>query len=526
MAQTDFAVKIAAYTCLPSLKIDFGAQQTVKDSKLHTIRMDAMVVVRVFICMMFVAALTWATFVLLHVNALIAALAYVLAVLVVAARWGLVESLATSVAAMLCLNYFFLPSILSLTIADPQNWVALFVFMVTSVTASQLSASVRNKAAEALARRIEVERLYQLGLSLMLVDTTRELGPQITAAIKEVFGFSEVAFCDGLMARVHVSGLEDPRLDVEMLCSVATGSASWFVSRKPTREDGVEVIAVPVALGGRILGSLGAVGPSPSEPAVQAIANLAAVGIEHARQQIAFGKLEVVRQNERLRSILLDAVAHDFLTPLTSIKSAVTTVRSEYRHEVGEDEFLSVVEEETDKLAEMISELTDMARIEPGKARIRRRELAVADIVRSTLNRMRSVLDGRQVELRIQENISPVYADPEMLGLALRQLLGNGSKYSPPEASIELGASEAAGVVTMWVRDHGLGVPPNEFESIFERFYRGKQAQASVAGTGMGLSIARDIINAHHGKLWVNNVPDGGAIFSFEVPVFRGAEHP
>jgi len=484
-----------------------------------------MVVLRVVVCIAFVAALTWMTFVLLQVNALVAALAYVLAVLVVAARWGLIESLATSIAAMLCLNYFFLPPILSLTIADPQNWVALFVFMVTAVTASQLSASVRNKAAEALARRIEVERLYQLGLSLMLVDTAGELGPQITAAIKDGFGFSKVAFCDGLTGGVHVSGLEDPRLDTEVLCSIATGSASWFVSRKQSREDGVEVIVVPVALGGRTLGSLGAIGPLPSEPAVQAIANLAAVAIEHARQQIAFGKLEVARQNERLRSILLDAVAHDFLTPLTSIKSAVTTVRSEYRHEIEEDEFLSVVEEETDRLAEMINELTDMARIEPGKARIRRRELAVENIVKSTLSRMRSVLDGRQVELHLQENISHIYADPEMLGMALRQLLGNASKYSPPETPIELGASETDGVVTIWVRDHGLGVPPYEFESIFERFYRGKQAQASVAGTGMGLSIARDIINAHHGKLWVNNVPDGGALFSFKVPVFRGVEH-
>jgi signal transduction histidine kinase len=130
-------------------------------------------------------------------------------------------------------------------------------------------------------------------------------------------------------------------------------------------------------------------------------------------------------------------------------------------------------------------------------------------------------LDGRSVELHIQEGISPVYADPEMLGLALRQLLGNGSKYSPPETPIELGASEANGVVTMWVRDHGPGVSPNEFESIFERFYRGKQAQASVAGTGMGLSIARDIVNAHLGKLWVNNALDGGAQFSFKVPVFH-----
>ena len=500
----------------------FGALRTMKGARLLTAKMVGMLVLRVFFCLALVGAVTWAAFFLLHVNALIAALVYVLAVLVVAARWGLLESFATSIAAMICLNYFFLPPILSLTISDPQNWVALFVFMVTAVTASQLSARVRNKAAEAQARTVEVERLYQLGLSLMLMDTTRELGPQIAAGIKEGFDFVAVAFCDGTTGGVYVSGSDDPRLDKEMLRAVAKGSASWFISRRQTRLDGVEVIVAPVALGGRTLGSLGAIGPSPSEPAVQAIANLSAVAIEHGQQQIALGKLEVARQSERLRGILLDAVAHDFLTPLTSIKSAVTTVRSEYPHEEEEEDFLSVVEEETDKLAEMINELTDMARIEPGKARIRRRELGVEDLVRSTLNRMRSVLDGHPVELHIQAGVSSVYADPEMLGLALRQLLSNGSKYSPPETPIELGASEADGTVTMWVRDHGPGILPDELESIFARFYRGKQAQASVAGTGMGLSIARDVINAHQGKLWVENISDGGAQFSFKVPVFRG----
>jgi two-component system sensor histidine kinase KdpD len=224
-----------------------------KHARPQTIKMAGILVLRVFVCLAFVSAVTWAAFALLRVNALIAALAYVLAVLVVAARWGLLESLATSIAAMLCLNYFFLPPILSLTIADPQNWVALVVFMVTAVTASQLSASVRMKAAEAQARRIEVERHYQLGLSLMLVDTTRELGPQIAVGIREGFGFVETAFCDGLTGDVHLSGFEDPRLDKEMLCSVATGSASWFISRKQSPPDGVEIIVAPVALGGRIL---------------------------------------------------------------------------------------------------------------------------------------------------------------------------------------------------------------------------------------------------------------------------------
>src|ERR1039457_427233 len=139
-----------------------------------------------------------------------------------------------------------------------------------------------------------------------------------------------------------------------MLRSVAIGEAAWFVSRRTLHPAGFEMIVVPVALGGKNLGSLGAIGPALSEPAAQAIANLIAITIEHAGQQVALGRMEVARRNERLRSTLLDALAHDFLTPLTSIKSAITTVRSEYDHDPEEDGFLAVVEEETDRVSEMI----------------------------------------------------------------------------------------------------------------------------------------------------------------------------
>src|ERR1035437_1017340 len=281
---------------------------------------------RVLACLAFIIAITWAGFHVLHVNALIVGFTYVLAVLVVAARWGLVESLATSVAAILCLNYSFLPPILSLTLADPQNWVALFVFMVIAVTASTLSSSVRQRSAEAQARKVEVESLYQLSLSLMLVDTTRDLGPQITENIKKQFSLQAVAYCDGLTREIYFAGDEAQRFDQETLRTISMGEGSWFIGRKQSTPNNVEVIVAPVVLGGRILGSLGIAGPPMSEPAFQAIANLTAISIEHARQQIAAGRVEVARQNERLKGILLDALAHDFITPLTSIKSAITKI--------------------------------------------------------------------------------------------------------------------------------------------------------------------------------------------------------
>src|ERR1022692_3902269 len=275
--------------CL-GVKIIFEASHHMNLSKSISVQQVGIHMLRVLACLVLVAAITWIAFSVLNVNALIVGFAYVLAVLIVAARWGLTESFVTSVAAMLCLNYYFLPPILSLTIADPQNWVALFVFMVTAITASKLSASVRNRAAEAQARRIEVERLYQLSLSLMLIDTTSEPGPQVAASVKNQSGFNVVAFCDRLTGEIHFSGVEDQRIEQDMMRSVAIGEGAWFVSRKASTSAGMKAIVVPVALGGRVLGSLGAIGPSLSEPAVQAIANLVAIAIEHARQQIALGR--------------------------------------------------------------------------------------------------------------------------------------------------------------------------------------------------------------------------------------------
>jgi K+-sensing histidine kinase KdpD len=240
--------------------------------------------------------------------------------------------------------------------------------------------------------------------------------------------------------------------------------------------------------------------------------------LERNRQQIALGRLEVARENERLRGVLLDALAHEFLTPLTSIKSAISTVRTEYSHDEEEDEFLTVIEEESDKLGEMINETTDMARIEPGHPRIHRRRTHVAALIRSAIQHLKNLLRGRPLLIDIPDGIPEIEADPEMVELAIRQFIGNAIKYSPPETVIEVRASYAEGLVEVQVRDHGAGVPEDEIESIFDRFYRGKKVKDAIAGTGMGLSIAQDIVKAHGGAMWAANAAEGGGCFFFTLP--------
>jgi two-component system sensor histidine kinase KdpD len=173
----------------------------------------------------------------------------------------------------------------------------------------------------------------------------------------------------------------------------------------------------------------------------------------------------------------------------------------------------------------MVEETIDMARIESGRIQIKRRSLPLVDLVDVSLKRMSSLLDSTPTEIHVPAGISPVSADPELASLALRQLIGNAVKYSPPGSPIEIAAVARDGMITVTVSDNGPGVPPNEIEAIFERYYRGARVQHSVAGTGMGLSIARDIVSAHGGRIWAENKPGNGAQFSFTLPIAELESH-
>jgi two-component system, OmpR family, sensor histidine kinase KdpD len=479
---------------------------------------------RVFVCTILVASITYISFSVFHVSALVAGFVYLLLVLVVAAHWGLLESSATSIAAMLCLNFFFLPPILTLTIADPQNWVALFVFMTTAITASQLSARARQRAVEAQTRQDEVERLYSLSRSLMMLSAEPEVGAQIAKLIKQNFGFRTVAFCSGFDGHIDHAGIRDGQLDSNLLRDIASHEGCQFIWRKMSSA-GDQSLTAAVTWGGKLLGSLGAVGPAISEPAWQAVANLAAITVERMRSQALASRIEAARQGEFLKSLLLDALAHDFATPLTSIKGAITTVRSEYAHQADEDDLLAVVEEETDRLNGMVEETVDMARIQSGRLQVRRHQLEVSDLVRASLDRMSSLLDGRPISIDLQPDIPPVRIDSELVGLALRQLISNAIKYSPPGSRIEISGQASPGLVTIAVRDEGPGIPQTEMEAIFERYYRGTTTHNSISGTGMGLSIARDIITAHGGRIWAQNRLENGAEIAFTLSM-AGPENP
>ncbi len=356
------------------------------------------------------------------------ALTLLLVVLFAGTGWGSRPALLAAALGVLCFNFFFLPPVHTFTIADPQNWVALTAFLITAVTAGQLSARAKRRAEEAEAGKREIERLY------------REY---------------------------------------------------------------------------RIA----------SEQASQA---------------------EVLRQSEQLKSALLDAVTHDMRTPLTSIKASVTTLLAEVRAEENADdpvvldsegrrELLEVINEESDRLNRFIEKMVEMAKLEAGALQLRRRWGSVEEIVSLARQRAERLTANHQIEVAIENELPSVRVDATLLAEVLYSLIDNAAKYSPAGSRIRITAEEADEneMILMTVEDEGRGIPPELREQVFDKFFRaangplGENASGfdQPQGLGMGLAIARGIIEAHGGRIRIEGVEaDRGTRVKLWIPI--GDEEP
>ncbi len=462
-----------------------------------------------------VGAVTWIDSAGLHVNSATAAFSFLLVILALAARAGLAESIAASFASMVAYNYFFLPPIGTLTIADPQNWVALLVFLVTAITASQLSSSARRKAEEADSKQQELQRLYEFSRALMLRDPERTMESQTTQQMVELFGVQNVWFYDARTERITSYAAEESEPMAAVLRRVAEAGTIWT-----NRKD--KSIAVPIGFGGRHVGSIGVAGSVlPSEVALQSIAQLIAIAIERERVQEIANRAAAARQGEQLKSTLLDALAHEFKTPLTSIKAATTSLLPRQSLDAVGRELLTIVDEEADRLTNLVSDSIELARLGTGPVLLKREPCSAEALVSSAVSQLRALFEGRQVKTDFEKDLPLLHADRKLSELVIRQLIGNALKYSPPSSTIQITATMEEQFAVLSVHNAGKHIPKPEQERLFERFYRSADARGRVSGTGLGLAIARDIVEAHGGKLWVESEPGKGISFSFTLPFLK-----
>jgi two-component system sensor histidine kinase KdpD len=275
------------------------------------------------------------------------------------------------------------------------------------------------------------------------------------------------------------------------------------------------LVVAPIRLGGGPIGALAIAGASISDTVLQSVVNLAAIGLERARGLEASARAEAARQSGELRATVLDAVAHEFKTPLTSIKAAVSSLGSQPVPDRLDRELIAIISEETDRLQALVGDAVQMLRIDSGDFVLHCERHRLADLVSATIKESGLHFEGHALIESIPAHLT-VDVDGTLVRLALRQLLDNALKYSPPTSTIEV-AAKVETMVEVAVRNSGPPIPEYEQARVFERFYRGMQAR-QVPGTGMGLAIVQRIAQAHGGALAVSSLRGFGTEFRLALP--------
>jgi two-component system sensor histidine kinase KdpD len=440
-------------------------------------------------------------------------LTYLLAVLIASAVWGLGVSVTMSVLAALCVDYFFLPPVGTFNITDTQDWVALISFLVTAVIGSDLSARARRQALEANRQRNEVSLLYEFSQRLLRARDPLDLFNEIPAQIVELFHARSAALNFVGKETMYRSGIGTPEIDATRLKAVQP---------RGNLESDVEqgLYYCPVWLGAQTIGSIGVSGSVVSRQTLEAIATLIASAVDrmHAIEQL--GKTEAARESERLKSVLLDALAHDFKTPLTSIKAAATSLLEDLEFNKRQRaELLLVIDEECDRINRVIGQAIEMAQLDAGEAKLQPAPHFVSELITAALEDCESIQHSRPIRTEVRPQDARVSCDLFWVRKVLGHFLRNADLYSSPGEPITITTEEKDGCVFIHVADLGPGIEKSEIDQIFSKFYRGKAQRHRVPGTGMGLAVAKAIVEAHGGTIGVASEVGRGSTFTFSLPI-------
>jgi two-component system sensor histidine kinase KdpD len=461
-------------------------------------------------------------------NAATVSIAYLLLVLLVAATSRLAVAVVTSIAAMLCVNFFFLPPVGTFTIADPHNWVALCAFLVVSLVASHLSAVARARTDEALGRRNELARLFDLSRDVLMITESREALAALARAISRRFDLAFVAIAVPRETDwdVYQAGSAPIELDKRQLASAYAAAqatlefdayARTYAGHRTTTVDGVVVRLVPLRLGTKPIGVLAATGRPVEAGTLDTLAGVVAIAIERAHFLEERQAGELTRQSEQLKTALLASLSHDLRTPLTAIRIAASNIKVSELARADQVEQSEVILCEVERLTRLFQNLLEMGRIDAGAIATASRWTHPSELVAAASDQVEQTLQNHKLEVTIEPDV-PVRLDPRLTATALAHVLENAAQYSPAGSVIQVTARVGDDGLTIQVRDHGAGIGAADLPHLFERFYRGTAARSRTSGTGMGLWIVRGLLAAENGHVWAENCAEGGAQFTITVP--------
>jgi two-component system sensor histidine kinase KdpD len=441
-------------------------------------------------------AATTLVFVHWHVaNATTVALSYLLVVLFVASsapRWA---AIATSVLALLALNYYYLPPLGTLAIAEGQNLVAWVTFIAVSLVASHLASLARRGRDEAVARRDDLARLFDLSRDVLLSADQPEPLANLAASIAGRFRLRHVA--------LHLPGGDG--FERHAFGAPAVGC----------------VTRTPIRLGDETTGTLELSGRALAPETADTLASLVAIAVEHAALVAARRQAEVRQRSAELQSALLASLAHDLRTPLTAIRVAVANLSAPGLRAEQRSDQSDIVRVEVGRLERLFHNVIQMARIESGAVTPDLRFVHPLEITEAARSQVDHSLREHTIALLADEGGDLVRVDPRLTSAALAHLLENAAQYSPAGSTITLTHEVSHEGLLIVVQDEGLGVNGEDLPHVFDRFYRGASVSRHSTGTGMGLAITRGLLAAENGRVWIEERAGLGARFCLFVPAER-----
>lgn len=435
-----------------------------------------------------------------------------LIIVVAAIRLGFWQATVTSLVAVGCLDFFFTQPLYSLK-TDAAGVTALVAFESAVLVVSRLSTQVQTQARIAKQQSGNMERLYELARNILLVHRNEPTGGQIAQYIQQAIGVDSVALFDASTLLVSAAGSKEP--DVE-----AAANQAWVTDRgndDAERQTWSRVLRI----GHKGTGAIALRAAHLSPIVVDAVASIAAIALERSRSLEKETRAEAAKQSEQLRTAVLDALAHAFKTPLTTILAASSGLLEAGTLSAQETELVTLIDDQAVVLNDLTTRLLQTARLEGAAMHLRREEISIGELIDEVIEPFGAQLRQRPTRIVIPDRELPVVADIHLIVMALRQLIDNAIKYSDPGSEIVIAAQEGGtperGEILITVQNQGPTIRPEDRERIFERFYRSPGTEHRAAGTGLGLSITKKIAEAHLGRVWVSSEAKG-ATFYFALP--------
>jgi two-component system sensor histidine kinase KdpD len=444
---------------------------------------------------------------------------YLLLVVVQSLTGDFLSSAIIAVLSAGCLDFFFTPPLFSLRMANPLNGLALLAFVVTALVITRLVSRVREEARSSRLQKERLDRLYQLSQQLLALGPEAGMGEAFLDPFHRLFGVTAMSVFDADTATPQTVGVSR--------CGLEEKTREAYIRGHDLIDPDARVTVRCLRASGKATGAIGFEGLQDTGETVGSLTALTATLIERTKAFVRASEAAAAAQAEAYRSAVLDALAHEFKTPLATVLAAAGGLREAGPLTSEQSEMADTVENEAARLGNLTSRLLRTARLDREEIRPRTELVAVASLIAQITGKYSARWPDRRIVLANRLEAVEVLADPELLRLTLNQLIENACKYSRPGSKVTIEIERRNEFAEVKISNSGSSIPYHERTRIFERFYRGADAKRFTTGTGLGLYVARKIAVAHGGALdlEIDERADDGVTFCLKIPCLKDELH-